>query len=181
MISQSSIVLGGIPLFQMVLAMKTLVVPHGVSFHLIWSFEIWLILDLLQDLIYWLSEHHVYHLRSRRPRLPSKIPSGPITIIYVRFEIPPVPKDNFSLSLPLLLVFLDPLVLINMIHKSTHTPYRLLGQGLSQIMLNRKAYLKSPYSHVIKVPIDLIEHLSVSIRVRLQGLPFSHGHGQQEI
>ena len=154
------------PLFLMVLAMKTLVVPHGVSFHLIWSFEVWLILDLLQDLIYWLSEHHVYHLRSHRPRLPSKIPSGPVIVVPVQLEIPPILRDNLILSFPLLLVFLDLLVLINTIHKLTNTPYRLLGQGFSQIILGGQADLEGLYSHVIKIPIDLIKHLPISIRIR---------------
>ena len=115
--------------------------------------------------MYWLSEHRVYHLRSRRPRLPRKIPSGPAIIVSVRLEIPHVLRDNLSLSFPLLLVFLNLLVFVNTVHKPTHTPYRLLGQGLSQIMLGRQADLESPYIHVIKVPIDLIEHLPVSIRI----------------
>ena len=161
----------------MVLAMKTLVAPHGVSSHLVWPFEVCLILDLLQDLMYWLSEHRAYHLRSRRPRLSNKIPSGPAIIVSVRSEISHVLRDNFSLSLPLLLVFLNSLVFINAIHKPMHTPDRLFGQGLSQIVSGKQADLKSPYSHVIKVPIDLIKHLLISILVRFQGLPFSHGHG----
>ena len=127
--------------------------------------------------MYWLSKHHVNHPRSRKPRLPGKIPSGLAIIVFVRPEIPPVLRDNLILSLPLLLVFLNPLVFINMIHKPTHTLYRLLGQGLSQIMLSRQVDFKSPYGHVIKVPIDLIEHLLVSVQVRFQDLPFLHGHG----
>ena len=141
------------------------------------TFEVWLVLDLLQDLMYWFLEHRVNHLRSRRPKLPRKIPSGPIIIVFVRPKIPHVLRDNLNLSFPLLLVFLDPLVFVNTIHKPTHTPYQLLGQGLSQIVLGRQANLKCPYSHVIKIPIDLIEHLLVSVQVRFQGLPFSHEHG----
>ena len=131
--------------------------------------------------MYWLSEHRVNHLKSRRPRLLSKIPFGPIIIVSVRPKIPPILRDNLSLSLPLLLVFLNSLVFVNTIHKPMHTPYQLLGQGLSPIMLDWQADLKSPYSHVIKVPIDLIEFLLVSVRVRFQGLPFSYGHRQQGI
>jgi len=102
--------------------------------------------------MYLLLEYRVNHLRSRRPKLPSKIPSGPALIVSVRPEIPSVLRDNLSLSLPLLLVFLDPLVFINAIHKPTYTLYRLLGQGLSQIVLGRQADLKSPYNFIIKVP-----------------------------
>ena len=179
MIPQSFAVLNGMPSFLMVLAMKTLVAPHRVSSYLVWSFKIWLILDLLQDLMYWLSEHFVNHLRSRRLRLPSKIPLGPAIIVSVRPKIPHVQKDNLSLYLLLLLDFLNPLVLVNTVHKSTHTPYQYLGQTLSQIMLSKQA--ENPYSHVIKVPIDLIEHFPVSIRVCFQGLSFLHGHKQQGI
>jgi len=177
MIPQSSTVLGGMPPFLMVLAMKTLVAPHGVSSHLVWLFEVWLILDLLQDLMYWLSEHRVYHLRSCRPRLPKQIPLRPAIIVSIRLEIPPVLRDNLSFFLPLLSVFLNPFVFINVIHKPTHTPHRFLSQGLSQIMLSSQDDFKSPYSHIFKVPINLIEHLLVSVRVRFQGLPFLHGHG----
>ena len=131
--------------------------------------------------MYCLLECRINRLRSRRPRLPSKIPSRPVTIVSVQPEISPILKDNLSLSLPLLLVFLNLLIFVNTIHKPTHIPYRLLGQRFSQIMLDRQVDLKSPYSHIIKVPINLIEHLLVSIQVRFQGLLFSHGHGQQGI
>ena len=87
--------------------------------------------------MYWLSEYCVNHLRSCRPRLSSKIPSGPAIIVFVRPKISPILRDNLSLSLPLLLVFLNPLVLVNTIHKLMHTPYRFLGQGLSHIVFDR--------------------------------------------
>ena len=121
----------------MVLVMKTLVVPHRVSSHLIWSFKVKLILDLLQDLMYLLSKHRVNHLRSRRPRFPSKIPSGSVIVVSVQPKVPHVLRDNLSFSFPLLLVLLNPFVFINTTHKSMYIPYRLLGQGLSQIMLSR--------------------------------------------
>ena len=35
-------------------------------------------------------------------------------------------RDNLSLPFPLLLVFLDPLILVNMVHEPTHTPYNFL-------------------------------------------------------
>ena len=165
-IPQSSTVLDGVSSFLVVLVMKTLVALHGISSHLVWPFEIWLILDLFQDLMHWLSEHRVNHLRSRRPRLPSKIPSGPATIVSIRPEISLILMDNLSISLPLLLIFLNPFVFFNATHKPTHTPYRLLSQGFSQIMFSRQADLKSLYSHVVKVLIDLIKHLPVSVQVR---------------
>ena len=93
--------------------------------------------------MYWLSKYRVNHLRSHILRLPSKILSGPVIIVSVRPEIPYVLRDNLSIPLPLLLVFLNLLVFVNTIHKPTHTPYQLLGQGLSQIMLGRQVDLKS--------------------------------------
>ena len=169
------------PPLLVVLAMKTLVTPHGVSSHFFWSFELWLIFYLFQDLMYWLPEHRVYHLRSCRPRLPSKIPSGPIIVVPIQLEIPHLLRDNLILSFALLLVFLDPLVLINTIHKPMNTPYRLLGQGFSQIMPSGQADLKGPYSHAIKIPINLVKHLPTFFQVHFQGFTFLHRHGQKRI
>ena len=87
--------------------------------------------------MYRLSEYRVDHLSSNRSRLASKISSEPIIVVPVRPEIPPILRDNLNLPLPLLLVFLDPFILFNTIHELMHTLYRLLGQGLSQIMLGR--------------------------------------------
>ena len=77
--------------------------------------------------MHWLSEYHVDHLSSSRSRLPSKISAGPIIIVPVRLEIPSILRDNLSIPLPLLLVFLDPFILVNTIHELTHTLYRFLG------------------------------------------------------
>ena len=127
--------------------------------------------------MYWLSKHRVNHLKSCKPKLPNKIPSRPTIIVSVRSEIPLVLRDNLSLSLPLLLIYLNPFVFIDTIHKPMHTPNRLLGQGFSQIILGGQADLEGPYSHVIKIPIDLINHLPISIRVRFQSLSFLYGYG----
>ena len=120
MVPQSSTVLGNMPSLLVVLAMKTLVASHGVSSHLVWPFEVWLVLDLLQNLLHYLSEHRVNRLRSHRPRLPSKIPSGFVIVVAVRPEIPPLLRDNLALPLALLLVLLDPLILINSVHELMH-------------------------------------------------------------
>ena len=153
MIPQSSTVLGGLPSFLMVLTMKTLVASRGVSSYLVWPFEIWLILGHLQDLMYWLSKHRANHLRSRRPRLPNKIPSWPTIIVSVQPKIPLVLWDNLSFSLPLLLVFLNPLVFVNTIHKPTHTPYRLLGCRHPISFLDYNTYIlrtRPPNDELIK-------------------------------
>ena len=165
MIPQSFVVLDGMPSLLVVLVMKTLVTPQGVSSHFVWPFEVWLIFYLLQDLMHWFSEHSVNHLRSHGSRLSSKIPSRSIIIVYVQPKIPHLRKDNLTLPFALLLVFLDPFVLINTIHKPTNTPHQLLGQGFSQIVHDKQADLEGPYSHVIKIPINLIKYLLVPVRV----------------
>ena len=117
--------------------MKTLVAPHEVSSHLVWPFKVWLILDFLQDLMYWLSEHYVNHLKSRRPRLPSKILSGSIIVVADQPEISPLLKDNLTLPFALLLVLLNPFILINSVLELMHTASRFPNQGFLQTMLGR--------------------------------------------
>ena len=124
MIPQISIVL-------VVLVIKTLIVPQGVSCHLVWSFEEWLILNLLKDLMHRFSKHRINHLGTSRPRLPSKVPSRLVVIVLVQPEIHSLLRDNLSLTFPLLLVFLNPLILINPVHELAHTSDRLSHQILS--------------------------------------------------
>ena len=107
--------------------------------------------------MHWFSKHNVNHLRGRRSRLSRKIPLGSVIAVFVRSEILPLLRDNLTLPLALLLVFLDPLILINAIHESINTPYWLLGQGFSQIKLGRQSDLKGPYSHIIKISMNLIK------------------------
>ena len=78
--------------------------------------------------MHWFLKHRANHLSSNRPRLPSKVSSRPIIIVSVQPEISPILKDNLSLPFPLLLVFLDPFILVNMVHELMHTPYKILGQ-----------------------------------------------------
>ena len=137
MIPQSSAVLGGMPPLLVVLAMEALIVSQGVSTHFVRPFEVWLILDLLRNLVHQFSEHSVNHLRSCRPRLPNKIPPRSIIIVAVRPEIPHLLKDDLTLSLVSLLVLLDPLILINPIHELAYTSNGLSGQRLPQAMLDR--------------------------------------------
>ena len=151
------------PPLLVILAMEALVAPQEVSSHFVWPFEVWLVLDLFQDLMHWFSEHNVNHLRSHGSRLSRKIPLGSIVVVSIRHEIPSFLRDNIAFSLTLQLVFLDPLVLINAIHKLTNTSDRLLGQGLSQIMFGGHSDLKGPYGYVIKISINLIKHLPVPV------------------
>ena len=120
----------------MILAMKVLVALYGISSHFIWQFEKWLILNFLQDLVYWLLEHRVNHLSSGRPRMLNKVSSRPVIIVYVRLKIPHLLRDNLSLPFPLLLIFLDPLILINSVHELMYTVSKFPGQRFPQAMLD---------------------------------------------
>ena len=77
--------------------------------------------------MHWFPEHYANHLSSSRPRLPSKVSSGPVVVVSVRLEIPHILRDNVSLPFTLLLVFLDLLILVNTVHNPTPAPYRLFG------------------------------------------------------
>ena len=121
----------------MVLAMKTLVSPRRVSTHLVQPFEVWLVLNLLQNLIHQFLEHRVNHLRYCRHRLPRIIPSRSVIVIAVRPEITPLLGDDLNLSLALLLVLLNLLILINLIHKLAYIGNRLPDQRLPQVMFKR--------------------------------------------
>ena len=67
MVSQIPTVLHNVSLVLMVLAIKALVAPHGVSSHLVWPFEERLILNILQNLMYQFSEHRINLLSIRGP------------------------------------------------------------------------------------------------------------------
>ena len=71
------------PSLLMILAMEALVAPQGVSSHLVRPFEVWLVLDLLQNLMHWFSEHSVNHLRNNGSKLSCKIPSGSVVTVLV--------------------------------------------------------------------------------------------------
>ena len=137
MILLSSAVLGGMPPLLVVLAIKALITSQRVSTHFVRPFEVWLVLDLLQNLMHQFSEHSVNHLRSCRPRLPSKIPLRSVIVVVVRPEIFPLLWDDLTLSLVSLLVILNPFILINPIHELAYTGNRHPGQRLPQPMPRR--------------------------------------------
>ena len=130
MIPQSSIIICDVPSVLVVLAVKALIAFRGVATHVIWPFKEQLVLDLLQNLMYWFSEHRINHLSISGPRLPSIVSPGLIIVVSVRPEILPLLKDNLSLPLPLLLVFLDLIILINSVHKLAYTDSRFPSQRL---------------------------------------------------
>ena len=125
MIPQISIVLCSVSLVLVVLAIKTLIAPHGVSCHLIWPFEERLILDHLQNLVHRFSEHRINHLSIGRPWPSSKVSPRLVVIIPIRPEILHLLRYNLSLTFPLLLVFLNPFIFVNPVHELAHTSDRL--------------------------------------------------------
>ena len=127
------------------------------------------------------SEYSNNHPSGSRAWVPSKISLRSTAIVPIQLEIPLLLGDHLSLSLSLLLVLFDPFVLVDMIYELMHAPNRLLCQRFSQIMLGKQVDLKSPYGHVVEIPINLIEHLPVPIRICFQGFLLPHGHGQQGV
>ena len=120
MVSQIPAILRSVSLVSMVLAIKAWVRP----------FEERLVLDLLQNLMHRFSEHCINHLGIGRPWLSSVIFPRSVIIEPIRLEIPPLLKDNLCSTFPLLLVFLNPLTLINPVHKLVHTGNRFASQAL---------------------------------------------------
>ena len=129
MVPQISTIFCSMSLVLVILAIKVLIALHGVSCHLIWPFKEWFILNILQNLMHWFPEHRVNCLSIGRPWLPSKVPSRSIVVVSVRPEIPHLLRDNLSFPFPLLLVFLNPFILVNLIHELTHTGDRFTSQG----------------------------------------------------
>ena len=158
------------------MTIKVLVASHRISCHLVWPFEERLVFNLLQNLLYWFSEHSINRLGVGRPWLPNKIFPRLVIIELVRPEIPHLLRDHLSLSFPLQLIFLYPSVLVNSVHKLTHTGNKLTSQRFPQIMLNWEASFKSTNGHIIVISFYFVKHLLVSIRVGLQSLSLSHRH-----
>ena len=76
-------IFSGVPSLLVVLAMKTLVALRGVSSHLVQPLKVWLALNFLQDLVYWLSEHSTNYLSSSRPRITRKVSLRSVVIVPV--------------------------------------------------------------------------------------------------
>jgi len=67
MVPQILAILHSVSLVLMVLAIKALVAPHGVSSHLVWPFEERFVLNLLQNLMHRFLEHCINCLGVGRP------------------------------------------------------------------------------------------------------------------
>jgi len=62
-----------VPRLLVILAIPVLVALRGVSYHLIWSFEEWLMLNFLQNLMHWVLEYSVDCLCISKSKLPYKV------------------------------------------------------------------------------------------------------------
>ena len=100
MIPQISTILNSVSLVLVVLAIKALITPHRVSCHLIWPFKEQLILDFLQNLVHWFSEHCINRLSIGRPWLPNKVSPRSVVIVPIRPEIPPLWWITLALPFP---------------------------------------------------------------------------------
>ena len=90
--------------------------PRGFPRHLIRPLKVWFVLDFLQHLMYWFSEHSTDSLCVGCSGLPYEISSQAIAVISVRPKIPPLLRDKLLLSLTLQLVFLYSFILVDSIH-----------------------------------------------------------------
>ena len=114
-VTQSSTIFYSVSTILMTLVIKTLITPHGVTFHFIWPFEVWFNLYLLKNLMHRLLEYCADHLGSRYP-MSSKISPGSIVIIPLRAKFSSFRGSHFCLPFPLLLIILSLFMFINLIH-----------------------------------------------------------------
>ena len=106
------------PWFLVVLAIQVLVVLHGVSCHLIWSFEERLILDFLHNLMYRISEHSVNYLRTGISELLCIVfPRSVVVVKLARLEVPPLLRDNLRFTFTQLLVLFNSFKLVDLVHE----------------------------------------------------------------
>ena len=114
----------------MILAIETLITPHGVTPHFIWPLEIWFNLYLFKNLMHRLLEYYADHLGSGKPSMSSKISSRSVVIIPLKPKVSSVRGSYFCHSFPLLLIILNLFMFINLIHELAHALRWFLCQGL---------------------------------------------------
>ena len=111
-----------------VLVIKVLIAPQGLSRHLIRPPEVWLVLDFLQHPMYWFSKYSIDSLCVGCSRLPYELSPQEVAVISVRPEIPSLLRDNLLFSLTMQLVFLYSFILIDPIHQLAHIGGRIASQ-----------------------------------------------------
>ena len=98
MVPQIPAILCRVSLVLMVLAIKTLVAPRGVSSHFVRPFKKRLVLNFLENLMHRFLEHNINRLGVGRPGLSSVISSRSIIVESVRPEIPPFLRYNLRFT-----------------------------------------------------------------------------------
>ena len=146
-----------------VLAIKVLIAPRGLSRHLIRPLKVWLVLDFLQHPMYWFSEYSIDSLCVSCSGLPYEISYQAVAVISVRPEIPPLLRDNLLFSLTLQLVFLYSFILIDPIHRLAHTSGRLTSQRLPQVVLGWETIFEGVDGDIVKIVIHFIIYLPISV------------------
>ena len=150
-----------------VLAIKVLIAPRGLSCHLIRPLKVWLVLDFLQHPMYWFSECSIDSLCVGYSGLPYEISPRAVAVISVRPKIPPFLRDNLLFSLTLQLVFLYSFILIDSIHQLAHTGSRLANQRLPQAVLGWQTIFEGAKGDIVKIFVHFIIHLSIFVKVGL--------------
>ena len=146
-----------------VLEVKVLIAPRGLSRHLIRPLKVWLVLDFLQHPMHWFSEYSIDSLCVGCSGLPYEVSSWAIAVISVRPEIPPLLRDNLLFSFTLQLVFLYSFIPIDLIHQLAHTGGGLASQRLPQAVLSWETIFEGVDGDIVKIVIHFIIHLPISV------------------
>ena len=155
------------PVVLVVLAIKVLIAPRGLSRHLIRSLKVWLILYFFQHLMYRFSEYNIDSLCVGCSKLPKEISPWTVAVISVRPEIPPLLRGNLLFSSTLQLVFLHSFILIDLIHQLAHTGGRLASQRLPQAVLGWNTIFEGANGDIVKIIVHFIIRLPISVQVGL--------------
>ena len=129
MIPQIPTFFRSVPLVLMILTIEARVSPCRVSNHFIQPLKEWFILDLFENSMHRVSKYSVNHLGVGRSYWSNMIFPRSNGMESVRPEIPHLLRDNLRFTFSLLLIFLNPFVFVNPVHKLAHTSNRFPSQG----------------------------------------------------
>ena len=116
-------------LVLMVLAIEARVSPRRFPGHLVRPFKEWFIFYFLKNSVHRFSKYNTNHLSISRSCWSDIIFPRSNGIKSIRPEIPILLRDNLRFTFSLLLIFLNPLVFINLVHKLEHIGNKFASQG----------------------------------------------------
>ena len=116
-------------LVLMVLTIEARVSPRRVPGHFVRPFKEWFIFYLLENLMHWFLKYNTNHLGVGRSCWSDIIFLRSNGFKSIQPKIPSLLRDNLRFTFYLLLIFLNPLVFINLIRKLVHTGNRFTSQG----------------------------------------------------